>query len=140
VAAAYYQLGDRLREDPFVLFQLRGRTREEILFAMRRLRSQGSGGKKSKGKKGKGKGKQTLFLSKRKKRITQKQEIANFWQYEEPLDSSLVVISPPTDQKNILEMLGDLPLPYSDAIAVKQSLELIYKMASEEALKEALSL
>ena len=41
VGAVYYLLGDRFSEDPFVLFQLRGRTREQILTALRQLRSQG---------------------------------------------------------------------------------------------------
>ena len=40
IAAVYYQLGDFFREDPFVLFQLRGRTREQILEALRQRRQQ----------------------------------------------------------------------------------------------------
>jgi len=35
VAAVYYLLGDRFREDPFVLFQLRGQTRQQILRSLR---------------------------------------------------------------------------------------------------------
>ena len=35
----YYQLGDRFSEDPFVLFQLRGRTKEQIISDLRQLRS-----------------------------------------------------------------------------------------------------
>ncbi len=40
IAAVYYQLGDFFREDPFVLFQLRGRTKEQILEALRQHRQQ----------------------------------------------------------------------------------------------------
>ena len=40
IAAVYYQLGDFFREDPFVLFQLRGRTKEQILEALRQQRQQ----------------------------------------------------------------------------------------------------
>lgn len=38
IAAVYYQLGDFFREDPFVLFQLRGRSRASILEALRQRR------------------------------------------------------------------------------------------------------
>ncbi len=39
VGAVYYQLGDRFSEDPFVLFKLRGRTKEQIIIDLRKLRS-----------------------------------------------------------------------------------------------------
>ncbi|NJM99787.1 MAG: hypothetical protein HC800_23990 [Phormidesmis sp. RL_2_1] len=42
IAAVYYQLGDFFREDPFVLFQLRGRSKEQILEALRQQRQQRS--------------------------------------------------------------------------------------------------
>lgn len=39
VAAVFYLLGERLDEDPFVLFMLRGRTREQIMAALRTRRA-----------------------------------------------------------------------------------------------------
>ncbi len=42
IAAVYYQLGDLFSEDPFIIFQLRGRTKEQILEALRVIRSQNS--------------------------------------------------------------------------------------------------
>lgn len=39
VAATHYVLGDALDRDPFVLFELRGRTRGDVLDALRLLRS-----------------------------------------------------------------------------------------------------
>ena len=38
IGAIYYQLGERFSEDPFVLFQLRGRTKDQIIAALRQLR------------------------------------------------------------------------------------------------------
>jgi uncharacterized Zn finger protein len=38
VAATHYVLGDALDKDPFLLFELRGRTRDEVLAAMRRAK------------------------------------------------------------------------------------------------------
>lgn len=40
IGAVYYLLGDRFSEDPFVLFQLRGRTKEQIIDALRQIRGQ----------------------------------------------------------------------------------------------------
>jgi Uncharacterized conserved protein len=40
IAAVYYMLGDRFSEDPFVLFQLRGKNAEQIINALRQLRGQ----------------------------------------------------------------------------------------------------
>jgi uncharacterized Zn finger protein len=38
IGAVYYLLGDRFSEDPFVLFQLRGRSKAEIMAALRQMR------------------------------------------------------------------------------------------------------
>ena len=65
-------------------------------------------------------------------------QIEKFWQYDQPLDSSLVIITPPTNQKDILELLGNLPLPYEEAQEVKQSLQQIYQTVSQKALMMAL--
>src|SRR6185503_13037509 len=39
IAAVYYLLGERFDEDPFLIFQARGRTREQIIDALRALRA-----------------------------------------------------------------------------------------------------
>ncbi|BDT12948.1 hypothetical protein HFV01_18350 [Limnospira fusiformis SAG 85.79] len=38
IGAVYYMLGDRFSEDPCVLFQLRGRLKEEIIAKLRNIR------------------------------------------------------------------------------------------------------
>lgn len=42
IAATHFVLGDALDRDPFLLFELRGRTREQVLSALRELRSKGT--------------------------------------------------------------------------------------------------
>jgi uncharacterized Zn finger protein len=42
IAAVYYLLGERFDEDPFLIFQARGRTREQIINALRALRASAS--------------------------------------------------------------------------------------------------
>jgi uncharacterized Zn finger protein len=41
IAAVYYLLGERFDEDPFLLFELRGRSKDEIVAALRERRIQG---------------------------------------------------------------------------------------------------
>lgn len=41
IAAVYYLLGERFDEDPFLLFELRGRSREQIAAALRERRAEG---------------------------------------------------------------------------------------------------
>jgi uncharacterized Zn finger protein len=43
IAAVYYLLGERFDEDPFLIFQLRGRSREQVLEALRARRAAVSG-------------------------------------------------------------------------------------------------
>ncbi len=121
IAAVYYQLGDRFSEDPFVIFQLRGRTREQILERLRQIRSQKATVTK----------KESAPATAAK--ISQKTEPkpktaiqSNFWSYDIPLESSLVNLTPPTDNKTILDLLGKIPLATKDADAVQQFLTAVY--------------
>jgi uncharacterized Zn finger protein len=43
VAATHYVLGEALDQDPFLLFELRGRSRDDVLAALRRLRAGADG-------------------------------------------------------------------------------------------------
>lgn len=136
IAAVYYQLGDRFSEDPFVLFQLRGRTKEQILDNLRQLRSQkdqetGEVEKQSKTKKG-------------KKKRTESQDsetkinLEKFWQYVEPLDPSLVVITPPAEERTVLDVLGKIPLTTADE-NVGQYFKEVYQTVSQKAMMSALN-
>ncbi|MBF2022685.1 MAG: SWIM zinc finger family protein [Hydrococcus sp. C42_A2020_068] len=144
IGAVYYQLGDRFSEDPFVLFQLRGRTKEQILEALRQLRSQESAVEA--GLSGNSTDLPTVNVENppaQKPEIGKKPQktsnIEQFWQYDEPLDSSLVAIVPPADGKTVLNLLGRIPLAYADAQAVEQYLEQVYRTASQQAIVSALS-
>lgn len=153
IGAIYYQLADRFSEDPFVIFQLRGRTKSQILAELRQLRSQNTlfsiEEAKNIGEKSRVIASDSVFLEETNQstKISKKSkpskdeiftQIEKFWQYDQPLDSSLVIITPPTNQKDILELLGDLPLPYEEAQEVKQSLQQIYQTVSQKALMMAL--
>ncbi len=153
IGAIYYQLADRFSEDPFVIFQLRGRTKSQILAELRQLRTQSTSLSIEKTKniedRSRAIASDSVFLEETnqstktsKKSKPSKDEIftqiEKFWQYDQPLDSSLVIITPPTNQKDILELLGTLPLPYEEAQEIKQSLQQIYQTVSQKALMMAL--
>ena len=146
IGAVYYQLGDRLSEDPFVMFQLRGRSKTQLLAALRQQRSQPPEltpratpiplepdpvAPPS----------TTVTPVKPTKTKTENlQDLAKFWDYDEPLDPSLVAIAPPTDLKNSLDLLGMMPLPQEEAQEVKQFLQPLYQTVSQKALTAAFSI
>lgn len=99
VGAVYYQLGDRFSEDPFVLFQLRGSSKEQIIAALRQLRSANITTDAANTD-----NTEDIFVT------ADKTNIEQFWQYERPLDPSLVVIAPSPGGESILDILGPIPL------------------------------
>ncbi|MBD2301509.1 SWIM zinc finger family protein [Nostoc sp. FACHB-190] len=136
VGAIYYQLGDRFSEDPFVLFQLRGRTKEQIIHNLRQLR-----GAKPKAN--------TPATSEIPYTITPQQPAVNlnaFWEYHEPLDSSLVVIAPSMGD-TVLDVLGAIPLAKTEDEAVSVNagdvvmkyLDGVYKDVSQKAMLAAMN-
>lgn len=137
IAAVYYQLGDRFSEDPFLIFRLRGRSKEQILDGLRQLRSKSTN-----------KNQQTTEITSQPvetatAKVDQapknKSNLPDFWQYNEPLDSSLVAIVPSTDNKNVLDLLGNIPLVAADAEVVEQFLYKVYQDTSQKALITALN-
>ncbi|MDT9182932.1 SWIM zinc finger family protein [Limnospira sp. PMC 289.06] len=125
IGAVYYMLGDRFSEDPFVLFQLRGRLKEEIIAKLRHIRGSGEVKKDSK----------TSQVSPSIKGY-QPPVVSGYWQYNQQLESSLVVISPPPGSETVLDVLGPIPLGTTATAAdvVMQYLDTIYKNVSDRAV------
>ena len=139
IGAIYYLLGDRFSEDPFVLFQLRGRSKEQIIDALRQLRGKGEGEKV-------GEGENTAFHA-----SSAMPQLEQFWQYNEQLESSLVVIAPAPSSETILDVLGPLPLPSDGSEnsrsnnanatvpAIMQYLKTVYAEVSQQAILSAMT-
>lgn len=132
IAAVYYQLGDFFREDPFVLFRLRGRSRDSILEALRQKRQANApqveafdGG--------------DVALSEQKTEPPHNTslDLDCFWNYDVPLDADLVVIT--LSDSTVLDVLGKIPLPPEDAPAVMAHLKEIYQAVGQQAMMKALS-
>lgn len=129
IGAVYYQLADRFSENPFVIFQLRGKTKTEIILALRELRSQGLDNHSE----------IKVETSINQSRVTTEVNLAQFWHYQEPLESSLVLISLPESTKTALDILGNLPLPYSEAHLVEAYLKQVYQTIPQKAMTKDLS-
>ncbi|XZO04516.1 MAG: SWIM zinc finger family protein [Microcoleus sp.] len=137
ISAVYYLLGDRFSEDPFVLFQMRGRTKEQILTALRQRRGIEA--------------KDNTQLNSGENSLTENAKLPKvdrFWEYNQQLESSLVVIVPPPSSETVLDILGPMPLatdgkgttsklsPASDAL--KHHFSKIYQTVSQQAVFAAL--
>lgn len=131
IGAVYYLLGDRFSEDPFVLFQLRGRTKDQIITALRQMRSS-----------------QTELVgdSSETTHSEPQVDLQTFWQYDEQLEPSLVVITPPPSSETVLDVLGAIPIKAdsssSSAAAAQLALEhlkAIYIQVSQQAVMTAMT-
>jgi uncharacterized Zn finger protein len=125
IGAVYYLLGDRFSEDPFVLFQLRGRTKEQIITNLRQLRSVSPAEEPETP--------QTIAPN-----------LQKFWRYHEQLEPSLVVITPPPSSETVLDVLGTLPLKGDGQAAVSAQLAMeylktIYAQVSQQAVMAAMT-
>jgi uncharacterized Zn finger protein len=147
IGAIYYQLGDRFSEDPFVLFQLRGRTKDQILTSLRELRSRAAGEQGSRA----AEEPRSPGAEETKGETTHYSLLTthSFWQYSEPLDSTLVVIAPSLSSDTVLDVLGPIPIAQLDvnttdkahstsAEVVQQYLDTIYKQVSQQAVLAAM--
>ena len=94
-SAVFYLMGDRFSEDPFVLFQLRGRTRAQLLADLARRRRDGA-------EAGVDHPPHPLHAS-----IS---DPGRWWRYDAALDPDLVVITPALEGESGLDGAGPLPL------------------------------
>lgn len=135
IGAVYYLLGDRFSEDPFVLFQLRGRTKEQIITALRQLRSNSSESSTPE------------TTAPQTQANTSQLDLQKFWHYDAQLEPSLVVIAPPPSSETVLDMLGTIPIKTETpgnqgtiaAQLIHEHLKAIYAQVSQQAVLAAMT-
>jgi uncharacterized Zn finger protein len=118
VSAVYYLMGERFSEDPFVLFQLRGRTRAQLLsdLAVQRralLAKKALEAKAAKAARtGDGEARQPLSSSEGLHNPTPAaiRDPNRWWRYDAALDPGLVVITPAMEGDTGLDEAGPVPL------------------------------
>ncbi len=108
ISAVYFLMGDRFSEDPFVLFQLRGRNRARLLedLAEYRRKALANLAKKTKSKKAGNPSGDSAPLPPH----AAVQDPALWWRYNRNLDGDLVVITPALEGDTGLDDAGELPL------------------------------
>src|SRR5216684_4902153 len=102
IAAVYYLLAERFDEDPFLIFKLRGRTKEQIIEVLREKRAGTSSGESS------------TFVAGAEDSTDAagpllEENLDTFWQAAEALNTFAVHLEPPQVDKAILKRLGDAP-------------------------------
>ena len=108
VSAVYYLMGDRFSEDPFVLFQMRGRTRAQLLtdLAKRRRKALAKQARQTAAKQGS----QPVAAVALQPVHPAIKDPNRWWRYGAALDSDLVVITPALEGDTGLDAAGPLPL------------------------------
>ncbi len=131
IGAVYYLLGDRFSEDPFVLFQLRGRTKDQIIAELRQLRSSQTD-------------EDAVDLP--EALALPQTDLKHFWDYDEQLEPSLVVITPPPSSETVIDLLGAMPLKSESSSTASQAAQLtlehlqsIYAQVSQQAVMTAMT-
>ena len=108
VSAVFYLMGERFSEDPFVLFQLRGRTRAQLLadLAKRRRKALARQARQARAR-----GKEPAALGLPAQPVHAAISDPNrWWRYGAALDPDLVVITPALEGDTGLDAGGPLPL------------------------------
>ncbi|MEA5421830.1 SWIM zinc finger family protein [Synechococcus sp. CCY9202] len=115
-SAVYYLMGDRFSEDPFVLFQLRGRTRSQLLadLAVRRRKAlaERAAALRASAADGTPAGSLPAPDAGQSPHPTHPAigDPSRWWRYDAALDPDLVVITPALEGDTGLDAAGPLPL------------------------------
>ncbi|HWQ19361.1 MAG TPA: SWIM zinc finger family protein, partial [Methanotrichaceae archaeon] len=111
IAAVYYLLAEQFDKDPFLIFKLRGRTKEEIIEALRERRASGAVYEAEATETGK-----SLCPSSFDVEIKPLEECLDcFWQAGEGLRPIDVVPKGPEVENAVLKRLGDAPFSVGKA-------------------------
>lgn len=102
IAAVYYILAEQFDEDPFLIFKLRGRTKDELISALRAKRAELAPAP--------GASTETpASASTQPATIRLEDQLSTFWRAGEELEQFTVKPQPPDVDKAILKRLGNAP-------------------------------
>lgn len=128
IAAVYYLLAEQFDVDPFLIFMLRGRTKEEVIGALRKRRVLAV---------------EPLALPQDSAFASEAEDVAplekcldNFWDLGEGLDAVQSVPKPPKVSKAVLRRLGDAPISVGKT-NLAACLPEAYEVAGRAALQKA---
>lgn len=129
IAAVYYLLAEQFDIDPFLIFKLRGRTKEELIEAVRNLRVAGARESST----------HSLYPASLAvdKAIPLEESLNCFWQKGGQLDSLEIDPRGPKVENAVLKRLGDAPFTILQHANFAVLLSKAYGIASRAALQKA---
>ena len=136
-SAVYYLMGDRFSEDPFVLFQLRGRTRSQLLTDLAQQRRELLQQRAQALRASQGAEASAAAPTAAHPTPVAISDPARWWRYDAPLDPALVVITPALEGESGLEEAGPLPLAEDGRFPEANGQFLAHLMAQGSRLAQA---
>lgn len=127
-AAVCYRLGEWFDRDPFMLFALRGRTRSEIIAALRAHRASQAVGTNAQADE------RAIQGSASDPRLLPA-DPEQFWQLAEELYNMEIQVAPPATKGALLEILDRLPSLQD--VGTRRKLDAVYRQVSRRALATA---
>jgi uncharacterized Zn finger protein len=129
MAAIFLLLGELLDEDPFTLFAIRGRTKEQIMTALREKRAALAASPILRADQGPAPrpltfGEQPLGDC-----------LHSFWQMGEEIQSLKIQVTPPPVEMELLKIMGDPAFAEDDSL--QERLAEVYRIVSQRALDAA---
>lgn len=106
IGAVYYLLGEHFGRDPFILFQLRGKSKAAITQQLRQLRSAEEPTDLPSPSQPAPLAMQALYSP---------PDVSRFWDYSAPLDPSLISLEPSSESDQLFSLLGPIPLTTSNS-------------------------
>jgi len=128
-AAVLLVLGETLDEDPFTLFAIRGRTREQIMTELRETRADLATGPLLRGNQGA----MSRSLVARDRPL--EDCLHSFWQMGEEIQSLKIQVAPPQVEMELLKILGDPA--FAEDNLLRERLAEVYRSVSQRALEAA---
>lgn len=132
VAAVYYLLGERFDEDPFLIFQLRGKDKEQLLAELRQRRSADGVALAEDASPY-----QVVPVPAEESVEPLEAALDRFWELGEGLEGFHVPIARPAVEAGLLKRLGKPPFERK-AGEITEALAAVYSAVSEQALQLAL--
>lgn len=128
IAAVYYILAEAFDEDPFLIFRLRGRSREQIMDTLRRKRAEAGGEA----------GEERAEEKEEEEETTPSLEdsLDTFWQMGPGLEDFRVTIAPPPVPLALLKRLGSPPF-WEEKESLEEALAPAYAAITARALETA---
>jgi len=125
VAAVHYVLGAELDRDPFLLFRLRGRSRDQVIAALRALRSPADAAAPS-----------TTSDTGSSDRVSPERQLERHWSVGEEFASLRFAVARPQVAEAVLKRLGPPPTLHEGDVPPAE-LARLYRVISERALRSA---